>query len=134
MLMTQDAPLPRSRWLRVPRRLWAVLLAVAMVSGCNGYNYEWWHDLAQCDDAGDEVRRPPRPPANATSECIVLVSGGAQTAMAGFIEHSVILGEPFQAGSVATGGPVELRHGFLPPIPPGWPVGIAQAAIPQHRK
>jgi hypothetical protein len=103
-------------------------MAVAAVSGCNSVNFnKHLDDLLQRDDAGDTVQLPPRPPANAASESLVLVSGGAQTDISGLIENSVVLGEPYQAGSVATGGTVVLRHGFLPPNPPGWPVGIAQA-------
>ena len=113
-------------------------MAVAVVSGCNDVKFDkLWNDLVQRDDAGGAVQLPPRPPANAASESLVLVSGGAQTDISGLIENSVIIGEPFQAGSVATGGTVVLRHGFLPPIPPGWPVGIAKAApsgnLPHYR-
>lgn len=60
---------------------------------------------------------------------MVLVSGTAQDDVSGLIENAAIVGEPLQAGVISTGGATALRHGFTPPIIPGWPTGIAQVTV-----
>jgi hypothetical protein len=58
-------------------------------------------------------------------------ASGAQQSDGVFIEHDCIIGEPFQAGVIGVAPAQENRHGFFPPLIPGWPSGIARLDSPQ---
>jgi hypothetical protein len=60
------------------------------------------------------------------ADTLVQTAGGAQEDASGLIENSAVLGEPYAAGVQSSAGAAEVRHGFAPPIPPGWPSGLAQ--------
>lgn len=123
------------------RRLGLCCLAAVLcaVGGCNGGKaHELWNDAFDChgDSAGggngDTTPPPPRPPANAASESLVQASGDTQTDPGAVIENSSIIGEPLEAGAPASAGTAIVRHGFAPPIPPGWPSGVARVEPAAH--
>ena len=97
-----------------------LLFPALCVSGCD------WKTHASISVVVDEKKRPA---ANSAYENLV-EANGAQQGDGVFIEHDCILGEPFMTGTIGVALSQENRHGFYPPLIPGWPYGIARLASP----
>jgi len=112
-------------------------IVLACLSGCGDDN-AWWKDgFNTHDSTAEEDDSTPRPEANSIAETLVQANGAQQIAAGGLIENAAVVGEGYAAGIFSAAGlpdatPIEVRHGFAPPVLPDWPHGIAARTAPMR--